>query len=107
MTEIKVHRGVFKHLLQRQRLETIFNFQNFKEEQMFTFQAAQPVTIHALHLFSEHQTAIDTCLLRLLAFFGVADPMRLFRSAMFQHLLGIECQSHHSQGGWQIFKELF
>ncbi|MCP4353063.1 MAG: hypothetical protein GY795_47030 [Desulfobacterales bacterium] len=51
---------------------------------MQNFQAALPIVIHSLHLFSEYQTVIDTYLLRVLFFFGAADPMRLFRSVILQ-----------------------
>jgi hypothetical protein len=64
---------------------------------MFGFQAALPPVIHALYIFSEYQTVIDTYLLRIFLFFGAADPMKLFRSAILQQIMGIECQYHYRQ----------
>ncbi|MCP4344410.1 MAG: hypothetical protein GY795_02665, partial [Desulfobacterales bacterium] len=64
---------------------------------MQNFQAALPIVIHSLHLFSEYQTVIDTYLLRVLFFFGAADPMRMFRSVILQQIMGIEYQYHYRQ----------
>ena len=64
---------------------------------MQNFQAALPIVIHSLHLFSEYQTVIDTYLLRVLFFFGAVDPMRMFRSVILQQIMGIEYQYHYRQ----------
>ena len=64
---------------------------------MSDFQAFTPVVIYALHIFSEHRTLIDTRLFRLLTYFGVTDPMRMFRSVILQQLMGIEYQYHYRQ----------
>jgi hypothetical protein len=64
---------------------------------MFDFQAVIPIVIHTLYVFSEHRTVIDTRLFRILAFFGAADPMRLFRSVILQQITGIEYQYHYRQ----------
>ncbi len=64
---------------------------------MHNFQAVLPVVIHTLHLFSEYHTVIDTYLLRIFCFFGVADPMRLFCSVILQQIMGIEYQYHYRQ----------
>ena len=64
---------------------------------MHTFQAAMPVVIHALYLFSEYETIIDTYLLKIFWFFGVTDPMRLFRSVILQQVMGTEYQCHYRQ----------
>jgi hypothetical protein len=61
------------------------------------FQAALPVVLHTLHLFSVYSSVIDTYLFRILIFFGVSDPMRLFRSVIIQQLIGIEYQYHYRQ----------
>ncbi len=64
---------------------------------MYNIQATLPIVIHILYVFSEHQTIIDTYLLRIFSFFGIADPMRLFRSVILQQIMGIEYQSHYRQ----------
>lgn len=64
---------------------------------MSNIHASLPVAIHILYVFSEHRTIIDTYLLRILFFFGVADPMRLFRSVILQQIMGIEYQYHYRQ----------
>ncbi len=64
---------------------------------MFNFEAALPTVIHALYVFSEHQTIIDTYLFRILLFFGAVDPMRLFRAVILQQIMGIEYQYHYRQ----------
>jgi hypothetical protein len=64
---------------------------------MFNIQATLPVVIHILHVLSEHQTIIDTYLLRIFFIFGIADPMRLFRSIILQQIMGIEYQHHYRQ----------
>jgi len=64
---------------------------------MYNIQAALPIVIHVLYVFSEHQTIIDTYLLRIFSFFGIADPMRLFRSVILQQIMGIEYQYHYRQ----------
>jgi len=64
---------------------------------MLNFQAALPTVIHTLCVFSEHRTVIDTYLFRVFAFFGVADPARLFRSVILQQIMGIEYQYHYRQ----------
>ena len=56
-----------------------------------------PVVIHALYLFSEYETIIDTYLLKIFWFFGVTDPMRLFRSVILQQVMGTEYQCHYRQ----------
>ena len=48
-------------------------------------------------MFSEHQRVIDSYLLRIFLFFGVTDPVRLFRSVILQQITGIEYQSHYRQ----------
>ncbi len=48
-------------------------------------------------MFSEHQTVIDSYLLRIFLFFGVTDPMRLLRSVILQQITGVEYQSHYRQ----------
>ena len=64
---------------------------------MFNFQAITPVIIYTLHIFSEYRTVIDTRLFRILKFFGVTDPMRMFRSLILQHIMGFEYQYHYRQ----------
>jgi hypothetical protein len=64
---------------------------------MFDFQAVFPVAIHILYVISEHRTVIDTRLFRILTFFGVADPMRMFNSVILQHIMGIGYQYHYRQ----------
>lgn len=64
---------------------------------MLSFQAALPMVIHTLYVFSEHHTVIDTRLFRILVFFGAADPMRLFRSVILQQIMGIGYQYHYRQ----------
>jgi len=61
------------------------------------FQFALPIVLHSLHLFKEYHSVIDTYLFRLLLYFGVTDPLRLFRSVILQHLMGIEYQYHYRQ----------
>ena len=48
-------------------------------------------------MFSEHQTVIDSYLLRIFLFFGVTDPMRLLRSVILRQITGVEYQSHYRQ----------
>jgi len=64
---------------------------------MHNFQAVLPIAIHALHIFSEYHTVIDTYLLRIFYFFGVTDPVRLFRSVILQQIMGVEYQYHYRQ----------
>ena len=64
---------------------------------MHTFQAALPVVVHALYVFSEHRTIIDTYLLRIFWFFGVTDPMRLFSSVILYQTMGVEYRYHYRQ----------
>ena len=64
---------------------------------MLNFQAALPTVVHTLYVFSEHQTVIDSYLLRIFLFFGVTDPVRLFRSVILRQIMGIEYQSHYRQ----------
>ena len=40
---------------------------------MFGFQAALPVVVHSLYVFSEHQTSIDSYLLKI--FFYFTQPL--------------------------------
>jgi len=64
---------------------------------MLNFQAALPTVVHTLYVLSEHQTVIDSCLLRIFLFFGVTDPVRLFRPVILRQIMGIEYQSHYRQ----------
>ena len=64
---------------------------------MFNFQAIAPVVVYALYVFSEHRAVIDTRLFRILTYFGVTDPMRMFRSLILQHIMGVEYQYHYRQ----------
>jgi hypothetical protein len=64
---------------------------------MFNLQETLPVVIHVLYVLSEHQTIIDKYLLKIFIFFGIADPMRLFRSIILQQIMGIEYQNHYRQ----------
>ncbi len=64
---------------------------------MSDFPAVTPVIIHTLYVFSEHRTLIDTRLFRILIFFGVADPMRLFRYVTLQQIMGVGYQYHCRQ----------
>ena len=64
---------------------------------MFNFQAVIPVVVYALHVFSEHRTVIDTRLFRILTFFGVTDPMRMFRSVIPQQITGVGHRCHCRQ----------
>ncbi len=64
---------------------------------MSDFQAVIPAVVYAPHVFSEHRTVIDTRLFRILTFFGVTDPMRMFRSVIPQQITGAEYQCHHRQ----------
>ncbi len=62
-----------------------------------TYQFALPIVIHSLYLFEKHQTITDTYIFKLFMHFGVANPMRLFRSIILYHLMGVECHSHYRQ----------
>jgi len=64
---------------------------------MFNLQEALPVVIHVFYLLSEHQTIIDNYLFKIFFFFGIVDPMRLFRSIILQQIMGIEYQHHYRQ----------
>ncbi len=64
---------------------------------MFNFQAITPVILYTLHVFYEHRTVIDARLFRILEYFGVISPMRMFRSVILQQIMGVEYQYHYRQ----------
>ena len=64
---------------------------------MFNFQAVTPAVVYAPHVFSEHRTVIGTRLFRILAFSGVTDPMRMFRSVTLRQITGVGHRCHCRQ----------
>lgn len=61
------------------------------------FHIVLPAVLHALHVFSEYNTIIDTYLLRIFTFFGVVSPIRMFRSVILMQIMGVEYQHHYRQ----------
>ena len=61
------------------------------------FHVVLPVFLHTLHVFSEHHTIIDTYLLKIFKFFGIINPMRMFRSVILLQIMGVEYQHHYRQ----------
>ncbi len=61
------------------------------------FYIVLPAVLHTLHVFAEYQTIIDTYLLKIFKFFGIVSPMRMFRSVILLHLMGVEYQHHYRQ----------
>jgi len=70
---------------------------DFKGDRKMNFQSALPVVMHTLCLFSEYHSIIDSYLFRILIFFGVTDPMRLFVSVILRQIIGISYQYHYRQ----------
>ena len=54
-----------------------------------------PAVLHTLHVSAEYQTIIDTYLLKIFKFFGIVSPMRMFRSVILLHVMGVEYQHHY------------
>ncbi|MDM8556646.1 hypothetical protein QUF75_18120 [Desulfococcaceae bacterium HSG7] len=46
------------------------------------FHIVSPAVLHTLRMFSEYHTIIDDYLLKILAYFGIVSPMRMFRSVI-------------------------
>ncbi len=61
------------------------------------FYIVLPAVLHTLHVFAEYQTIIDTYLLKIFKFFGIVSPIRMFRSVIFLHIMGVEYQHHYRQ----------
>jgi len=61
------------------------------------FHIVLPAVLHTLHVFSEYQTIIDTYLLKIFKFHGIVSPIRMFRSVILLHLMGVEYQHHYRQ----------
>ncbi|MDM8540369.1 transposase [Desulfococcaceae bacterium HSG9] len=61
------------------------------------FHIVQPAFLHALHVFSEYHTIIDTYLLKIFKFFSIVSPMRMFRSVILMQIMGVEYQHHYRQ----------
>lgn len=61
------------------------------------FHIVLPAFLHTLHVFSEYHTIIDTYLLKIFKFFGIINPMRMFRSVILLQIMGIEYQHHYRQ----------
>ncbi len=61
------------------------------------FYTVQPAVLHTLHVSAEYQTIIDNYLLKIIAYFGIVSPMRMFRSVILLHLMGVEYQHHYRQ----------
>ncbi len=59
------------------------------------FHIVLPAVLHALHVFSEYNTIIDTYLLKIFKYFGIVSPMRMFRSVILQHIMGVEYKHHY------------
>jgi len=53
---------------------------------MFNFQSVIAIVVCTPHVFSEYRTLTDTRLFRILTFFGVTDPMRMFSYLILQHI---------------------
>ncbi len=56
-----------------------------------------PAVLHTLHVFTEYHTVIDTYLLKIFKFFGIVSPMRMFRSVILLHIMGVEYKHHYRQ----------
>jgi len=61
------------------------------------FHIVLPAVLHTLHVFAEYHTIIDTYLLKIFKFFGIVSPIRMFRSVILLHLMGVEYQHHYRQ----------
>ncbi len=59
------------------------------------FHIVLPAVLHTLHVFSEFHTVIDNYLLKIFAYFGIVSPIRMFRSVILLHLMGVEYQHHY------------
>ena len=54
-----------------------------------------PAVLHTLHVFAEYRTIIDTYLLKIFKFHGIVSPVRMFRSVILLHVMGVEYQYHY------------
>ncbi len=61
------------------------------------FHIVLPAVLHTLHVFAEYHTIIDTYLLKIFKYFGIVSPIRMFRSIILQHIMGVEYQHHYRQ----------
>jgi len=56
-----------------------------------------PVIISINSIISTHKTLLTSYLFRIFTTLRVVNPIRLFRSIIFQQIIGIEYQSHYSK----------
>jgi len=70
------------------------------------FHIVSPAVLHTLHVFAEYQTIIDTYLLKIFKFHGIVSPIRMFRSVILLHVMGVEYQDHYRQH-YPVIKSYF
>ena len=61
------------------------------------FHIVSPAVLHTLHVSAEYHTIIDTYLLKIFKYSGIVSPIRMFRSIILLHIMGVEYQHHYRQ----------